>query len=285
MRAFDVQLGTAEPVLVRYPKALSDEAAGAFESLLPFTTTVRQSEWCGQAAIAQAPSSSFSRSSGSDFRAASLYPGWLAWDPSRRTILLSYGKAEYRSAAGLQYAWMLGCAPAEDETFLADIAALHNSGQAQLAFRPASREAPAPANGRQIVLHMGREHHVFELLDTIAPESVKRLLAALPLTVSVKPGKWSGDLLRGQVAELGVSGSLVPEHAAASLYPGTLALSASADGGWELVLSYGRAEFRHSEGMAYATPIARIDQPIGALRRLLGPASLSSDCAIRITAE
>ncbi|MHB1873412.1 MAG: hypothetical protein ACYCPF_00955 [Streptosporangiaceae bacterium] len=282
MRAFEVQVGAGDSVVVEYPQALATDAVEAFNSVLPFTTTVRQSEWCGQAVVAGVPASSFERASGSDFRASSLYPGWLAWDPASHAMLLSYGKAEYRSASGLRYAWMLGDASAMRRSFLSELEALHSNGQAQLTCRPASQQPPAGGKAGSLIVGAGDEEHAFKLLDAMAPETVKAILGALPLTVTVTTARWSGDLLHGQAPVTAQVGASALEHPAASLYPGTLALRPIDADHWELVLSYGRAEFRHAEGMAYATPVARSDQSIDSLQRWLGAASAKGGCSLQI---
>jgi hypothetical protein len=281
MQAFEVQVGTCEPVTVDYSRTLSGEAADAFSALLPFSTMIRQAEWCGQAAVASIPRSTVREPSGDSARAASLYPGWLVWDPAKGLILASYGKAEYRAAGGVQYGYVLGQAMGERTAFLEALAGLHSGGQVTMACRSATIDAPQPHSGPQFLLRRGQDTQVFEPLTDLAPKSLAQLAGQFPVEVQLATATWSGNVLHGPLPGSLTFDAEALEHPAASLYPGTMAIARAGDGNWELLLSYGRTELRGPEGMAYATPIAQSSVPARDLGNWLSqtPSSLTVEVA------
>ena len=145
MPGFEVQIGSCEPMTVDYSRTLGIQAADAFGAMLPVSTMIRQAEWCGQAAVASVPRGTVREPAGASARAASLYPGWLVWDPASGVLLASYGRAEYRSATGVQYGYVLGRAAGDRRAFLAALASLHSDGQVAMTCRPADVDSGAAA--------------------------------------------------------------------------------------------------------------------------------------------
>ncbi|MGH3401386.1 MAG: hypothetical protein ACRDRJ_02535 [Streptosporangiaceae bacterium] len=270
MSGFEVRVGSCEPVVIDYSRTLSKVAADAFSALLPFSTMIRQAEWCGQAAVASVPGSPILEPVGASARAASLYPGWLVWDPSRGLLLASYGKAEYRSATGVQYGYVLGQAMGDHQAFMAALASLHSDGQVAMTCRQANGAVAAQPNPRpRFVLRGGEDSFTFEPLAEMAPKSVDQFAAQLPVEIELTTARWSGNVLHGALPASLTFDTRVLEHPAASLYPGTMAIAPVGDGSWELLVSYGRTELRDAEGMAYATPIAQTSLPASELGKWL----------------
>ena len=278
MQGFEVQVGSSEPVTVDYSRTLSKEAADAFAAMLPVNTMIRQAEWCGQAAVASVPHGTVREPAGASARAASLYPGWLVWDPAGGVLLASYGRAEYRSATGVRYGYVLGRAAGDRQAFLAALAALHSDGEVALTCRPADVDAAQPPRGPRFLLRRGADAVAFEPLPETAPESFGRLAAQLPAEVELAAARWSGQVRHGALPASLTFDTRALEHPAASLYPGTMAIAPADNGNWELLVSYGRTELRGPEGMAYATPIAQTSLPADELGKWLEtptPISLS----------
>jgi hypothetical protein len=278
MPGIEIQVGSCEPVVVDHSRTLSKVAADAFSALLPISTMIRQAEWCGQAAVASVPGTTVLEPAGASARGASLYPGWLVWDPSRGLLLASYGRAEYRAATGVRYGYVLGQAMGDHEAFMAALASLHSGGQVTMTCRQANGAAEArPHPGPRFVLRGGADAHAFEPLAEMAPKSAGQFAAQLPFEIEMTAARWSGNVLRGALPAGLDFDTRELEHPAASLYPGTMAIAPAGDGTWELLVSYGRTELRDAEGMAYATPIAQTSLPASELGKWLqhGPLPIS----------
>ena len=276
MPGFEVQIGSCEPMTVDYSRTLGIQAADAFGAMLPVSTMIRQAEWCGQAAVASVPRGTVREPAGASARAASLYPGWLVWDPASGVLLASYGRAEYRSATGVQYGYVLGRAAGDRRAFLAALASLHSDGQVAMTCRPADIDTAQPQPGPRFLLRRGGDALTFEPLPEMAPESLGRLAAQLPAEVELAAARWSGHVRHGALPASLTLDTRTLEHPAASLYPGTMAIAPAGNGNWELLVSYGRTELRGPEGMAYATPIAQTSLPADELGKWLQtPAPIS----------
>jgi hypothetical protein len=101
----------------------------------------------------------------------------------------------------------------------------------------------------------------FTLLETWAPRLTAAIWDLLPVDAKLVHGRLSGDVALFAVrSDRFVELPAEPEMAVTSIYKGYMVCNVFPTMGlMDLTISYGIAEYRRATGIAYTTPVARIE--------------------------
>jgi hypothetical protein len=121
------------------------------------------------------------------------------------------------------------------------------------------------------------------LWENLAPKAVAALLASLPLELPLQPVRWSGracfaNVQRGPLTELRVL-----ESGQVSIYPGVIAvLPARAGSVAELLIAYGDAECRETDGRRQVQPVGELEPGAKTLLDALAATAAGGKTTIRL---
>jgi hypothetical protein len=98
----------------------------------------------------------------------------------------------------------------------------------------------------------------FELLEDVAPNTVKALCQSLPIDAVLTHARWAGCACWLRTEQQPVSGLKGVEHPVASIYPGVMVVRPGTTGAAEILIAYGSSESRGPMGRVYASPVAQV---------------------------
>jgi hypothetical protein len=113
-------------------ETVAPRTAAAFWEALPLTTRLTHSQWSGPACLAGID---LPNNLELERPVCSIYPGTLVVRPHRGELLIGYGSAEYRSAAGVEYATRVARLIGDRQPLLAALAEMHDRGDRNITIR------------------------------------------------------------------------------------------------------------------------------------------------------
>ncbi|HYM51055.1 MAG TPA: DUF3830 family protein [Candidatus Limnocylindrales bacterium] len=126
----------------------------------------------------------------------------------------------------------------------------------------------------------------FALRDDLAPQTVRALVASLPVETTLRHCRWSGDACFAEIARGPILEISALESGVTSIYPGTLVLrpaNAIAPTA-EILIAYGDAEYRWPTSRMYVTPVGEVQGDPSALFKVLAKTSSAGQTTVRLAA-
>jgi uncharacterized protein DUF3830 len=135
---------------------------------------------------------------------------------------------------------------------------------------------------RQVRIEVDGVSAVAQLLDDLSPRMAEAFWQSLPVETTLSHAMWSGSACyyypepgpMREIAEL--------ENPVCSIYPGYIVARPR---GSEVMISYGRAEYRWNIGTDYLTPIAKLTDNRADLLGVLARMHNEGDKPVRIRRE